>query len=343
MQRDSHTDFHSRSFSSSATVWRFVVLGSLILSTLVFFIALVQTRTSAQGGGFTFALAVDQRNFTGPGTYDTPAYFRGALEAINRLGPTAFLVSPGDVDPPADSKWTIEQYLGADYPWYPGVGNHETETPEDMANLRSYDYDSNGAGVEPDIVNRGPSGCPSTTYSFDYRNVHFAMLNVYCDVSGDNLGDGDITDHLYNWLAADLAATAKPFIFVMGHEPAYPQPDEDNGRLRHSGDSLDAYPEHRDRFWNLLKAEGVLAYITGHTHNYSAVKVNGVWQIDGGHARGNGDTGAPSTFVLIHVNRDTVTFDAYREIFAGDWDYDDIIHHGHIYPSAATYLPFPKG
>jgi predicted phosphodiesterase len=339
---NSHADVPSRSFSPSVAIWRFILLVSLILSVLVPGVGLLQAGTSAQAGGFTCALAVDQRHFTGSEMYDTPAYFRGALEAINRLGPTAFLVSPGDIDPPADSIWTIKKYLDADYLWYPGVGNHETETPDDMAHLRGYDYDANGAGVEPNIVNWGPSGCPNTTYSFDYQNVHFVMLNEYYDVSGDNLGGGDITDHLYSWLATDLAATAKPFIFVMGHEPAYPRPDEDNGRLRHSGDSLDAYPEHRDRFWNLLKSEGGLAYITGHTHNYSTVKVNGVWQIDVGHARGNGDTGAPSTFVLIHVDGDTVTFDAYRQILDGVWDYHDIMHHGHIYPSAAVYLPMRK-
>ena len=44
--------------------------------------------------------------------------------------------------------------------------------------------------------------------------------------------------------------------------------------------------------------------------------------------------------MLIHVNGDSVTFDAYREVFDGVWDYRDIVHHGTIYPPAAVYLPW---
>jgi PKD repeat protein len=99
--------------------------------------------------------------------------------------------------------------------------------------------------------------------------------------------------------------------------------------LRHLGDSLDQYPANRDRFWSLLQNEGVLAYFCGHTHNYSAVNVDGVWQVDAGHARGAGDTGAPSTFVVVHVDGGTVTFDAYRDEHDGTYDYDDITHHTH--------------
>jgi len=170
--------------------------------------------------------------------------------------------------------------------------------------LRSYDY---GA------VNPGPPGCPETTYSFDYQNAHFVVLNEYCDAGGDTATSGDVPDHLYNWLAADLSATDKTHIFVFGHEPAYPQPDADNGRIRHLGDSLDQYPAHRDRFWNLLRDERVVAYICGHTHNYSAAQIDGVWQLDAGHARGRGDTGARSTFILVDVDPSGVTFRAYRD------------------------------
>jgi hypothetical protein len=275
---------------------------------------------------FTFAVTVDERNYAGSG-YDSSNYYRGALEALNARGKGVFMLSPGDIDPPEDSRWTIDQVLGTDYMWYPVVGNHEEETSADMAYLRAYDYDANGAGVEPDLVNTGPSGCPETTYSFDYGNAHFAVINEYCNESGDTVLDGDVSDHVYNWLQADLQATTKEHIFVIGHEPAFPQPDEDNDRLRHHGDSLDKYPARRDRFWHLLKDEGVVAYLIGHTHNYSVVKIDGVWQVDAGHARGAGDTGGPSTFIIVHVNDDEVTLDAYRDIHDGVYDYDDITHN----------------
>lgn len=245
------------------------------------------------------------------------------------------MISPGDIAPPADSYWTITTTLGTDYLWYPVMGNHELPgsgeeaTPgANVAWLRSYDSDPNGVGTPPDIVNPGPPGCPTTTYSLDYQNAHLVILNEYCDASGDTATDGDISDHLYNWLVADLSATSQPLIFVIGHEPAYPQPDADTDRLRHQGDSLDQYPAHRDRFWNLLRDEGVLAYICGHTHNYSAALIYGVWQLDVGHARGAGDTGAPSTFVIIHVDDTTVTYDTYRDKHDGIYDYDDVVYSG---------------
>jgi hypothetical protein len=259
---------------------------------------------------FTFAVTADMRSYSGPG-YDSSQYFRGACEAIASRGKGAFMISPGDMDPTSDVRWTITSTLGTTYTWYPVVGNHElpgagqeSYSGSNMDWLRSYDY---GA------VNPGPSGCPETTYSFDHQNAHFVMLNEYCDSGGDTATSGDVPDHLYNWLVDDLSATGKTHIFVFGHEPAYPQPDADNGRVRHLGDSLDQYPANRDRFWNLLRDERVVAYVCGHTHNYSAVEIDGVWHLDAGHARGKGDTGARSTFIMINVDANGVTFKTYRD------------------------------
>ncbi len=296
-------------FSLSPTPWPQIPVGS-------------ETPPAPGYRPFTFAVTADMRLYSGPGAYDTPQYFRGACEAIaavcsqaHREAECRFMLSPGDVDPPSGVLWTITRTLGTEFLWYPAVGNHEVETPEDMAWLRQYGSAltaPDGAPVRP-----GPPGCPTTTYSFDYENVHFVVLNVYCDAAGDAVTDGDIPDHLYNWLAADLAATDRPHIFVFGHEPAYPQPDADTGRTRHMEDSLNAYPARRDRFWNLLRERGVRAYICGHTHNYSAVQVDGIWQLDAGHARGMGDTGAPSTFILIRVDGPSVVFETYRDFGGG--------------------------
>lgn len=281
----------------------------------------------ASGDSFTFAITADMRQYSGPGFFDVPYFFRGAVEAIADHGQGAFMLSPGDIDPPWDVYWTITQTLGSDYAWYPVVGNHEEETAADMTWLRGYDYGS---------VQTGPSGCPETTYSFDYANAHFAVLNEYCNEAGDNVTDGDIPDHLYNWLVADLAATTKEHIFVVGHEPAYPQPDADNGRLRHETDSLNAHEANRDRFWNLLKSEDVVAYICGHTHNYSLVKVDGVWQMDAGHARGLGDIGARSTFILVHVDGPAVTYETYRDDASGG---AYTLMHAGLLEGWRTFLP----
>jgi hypothetical protein len=282
---------------------------------------------------FAFAVTADMRKYSGP-TYHSTQYFRGATEAIANVGSSAFMVSPGDIDPTIDVVWTITSTLGITYTWYPVVGNHELPDQGDepyiganMDWLRAHDYGT---------VNPGPSGCPETTYSFDYKNSHFVMLNEYCDTGGDTVTDGKIPDHLYNWLITDLDNTDKTHVFVFGHEPAFPQPDADNGRSRHVGDSLDQYPTDRDRFWSLLESKGATAYICGHTHNYSAVKIDNVWQLDVGHARGIGDTGARSTFVIVCVDDASVTFEAHRDDASGG---DYTLMHVGVLTGTHQHLP----
>ena len=272
-------------------------------------VAVMAGASAAAGQDFRFSLSADMRQYSGQGTYDTSDYFRGACEAIDALGGGAFMVTPGDLDPPENVYWTLQTVLGPGYLWYPVVGNHEEETSSDMAWLRAFNLDGD---TLPYIVNLGPSATEETTYSFDYGDAHFVQINEYYDGLSDTGTDGDVVDDLYDWLEADLIATTQPLIFVTGHEPAWPQPDADNGRMRHRGDSLDAHPSHRDRFWSLLREHQVTAYLCGHTHNFSAVNIDGVWQLDVGHARGLGDTGAMSTFVLTDVVGDTVTYEAYR-------------------------------
>ena len=84
----------------------------------------------------------------------------------------------------------------------------------------------------------------------------------------------------------DLAANKKKYTFVFGHEPMIAMPDMDNGRIRHQDDSLNKYQKNSYHFHQLLRRFDVTAYICGHTHNTSVAKINDVWQIDVGHARG---------------------------------------------------------
>jgi hypothetical protein len=304
-----------------------------LVSAAGIFLSLMLGCPSAESQPFRFTVTCDQRYYCGPGTYDTPSYYRGVCETIDNLGSGAFMISPGDIDPCEDVYWTNQQYLGDTYLWYPVVGNHELpgDGHEDyyganMDWLRGYNP---GGDSLPYVVNIGPTHCEETTFSFDYENAHFVVINEYYDGFSDIGADGDVLDSLYDWLADDLAANTKPLIFISGHEPAYPQPDAYNGRERHVGDSLDKYPSRRDRFWELLSSYGVVAYFCGHTHNYSAVRHRGVWQLDAAHARGAGDTGAPSTFFLVDVAGDSlsdVTVTVHRDLHDGDYDYDDLVH-----------------
>lgn len=255
---------------------------------------------------FSFAVTADIRDYTGTNVN----YFRGVCERLFYGGAGDFMISPGDIDPPSKVYNDIQEYIGTDYNWYPVTGNHEAETPDDMNWLRAYNLNGN---LLPGIVNTGPPGGEETTYSFNYGNVHFIILNEYFDNNNDTATNGDIPDQLYTWLVDDLNSNSNPVTFVFGHEPAFPQPDEESGRLRHEADSLNQYTSNRDRFWTALKSSNVTAYYCGHTHNYSKTRIDSVWQIDAGHARGTGDTGSRSTFLMVYVMDDNkVWLSTYR-------------------------------
>lgn len=248
-----------------------------------------------------FSVAVADPNFRFTATADSRdkrANFQNVLEQIMvQVGDEGvFHISCGDIDPLQDNHDDLVNEIGSDIVWFPVVGNHEAETPEDMSWIRAR-YSS-----LPWIVNTGPPGCENTTYSFDYQNVHFVVINEYYDGHNDTATDGNVVDVLYDWLAADLADTSKPAIFVFGHEPAFPF-------NRHVGDSLDQYQSNRDRFWELLEGEPVIAYICGHTHYYTKYQQD-VWQIDLGNAGNtNGDL---FTFLDVSIDESQVRFDIWR-------------------------------
>lgn len=266
--------------------------------------------TATPEARFSFVVTSDMSHYSAPEYINYPNFFAALLGYVEDFGPGDFMISAGDVIPAADARWTIDQVLGTDYLWFPVPGNHDFGWA-DINFLQNYDYDPNGP-AQPNIVNWGPSSCPRTTYSFDYLNAHFIALNVYCDEEAPWGIDGSISDILYEWLLADLTATTKEHIFVVGHEPAYPQPDSRTGLSNHLHESLDQYPQARDRFWAVLQEHHVVAYFCGHTHGYSAIDIGGVWQIDAGQAMGVRAAPSPGTFLIISVAGSRVHLDTYR-------------------------------
>lgn len=94
------------------------------------------------------------------------------------------------------------------------------------------------------------------TYSFDFRDSHFILLNT--DPFGA-VGTVPI-----NWIHGDLAAAADDphmkHIFVMGHKQAFTPPDAA------SEQALDSNPALRDQFWDELNYYGVGYYLVAHAH-----------------------------------------------------------------------------
>lgn len=261
-----------------------------------------------QQHNFSFALSSDMRYFIEP-EYEGEGYTEGGLQFIKTLN-TDFMIVAGDLDPVSGFDQMVEKYIGEEYKWYPVVGNHELpENGKEEVVGANIEYIRN---FEIGEVNSGPEPCSETTYSFDHMSVHFVVLNEYCDVEGDTSTVGNIPELLMSWLKQDLETNDLEQVIVIGHEPAFVFPDEQSFRLRHEDDSLNQFPEQRDMFWDILEEYDVDAYLCGHTHNYSSYEINGVWQIDAGHMRGIGDTGALSTVVLFTVFDDLIEVDTYR-------------------------------
>jgi len=252
-----------------------------------------------------FALGADNRGMPG---------FVTVLQRIKALpgSPVQFLISPGDEDPPATTQQQISEVFGASFPWYPVIGNHEFKY---MPYLRTYFVEHLKSKVKP-----GPAGTTESTYSFDAGAVHIAVVNAYWNGQSESGSDcktqNVVLAEQRAWLAADLKTSTKPWKLVIGHPPAFPQPDKDWNDARHIGESLDRYPAERDAFWKLLDEQRVTAYFCGHTHRYSRFQPPGskVWQFDAGQARGDNKDWKYDTFLLVTGDEKQLKFDTYRNL-----------------------------
>lgn len=269
--------------------------------------------------------------------YQNDSYFYGVCSAIKKLhyniynNNIDFIISCGDNCPPDSVLWTIDQVFDPVVTWYPCMGNHEMESFafQDQINHIIMKLPDINVGFKPSV------------YSFDRGLVHFSVLDVY-----QKNNDADIYDELLDWLEHDLLTTMQSIKIVIGHEPAFVLADQDCGRLQYVDKCLDEHPINRDRFWQLLRDNQVTAYLCGHTHNYSAKLIDGVWQINLGHSRGKMETGAPSTFLIVDVLEhsaegmaQSVMVTVYRDVHDGEYDYDDIIHVFDIGNNAIDLTP----
>jgi len=88
-----------------------------------------------------------------------------------------------------------------------------------------------------------------------------------------------ISQQQFIWLENDLKNISKEHIFVLVHAPLYPLGP-------HEGESLDKYPNVRDRLASLLIQYGVDVVFNGHEHFYASFEYNGIMQATSGGAGG---------------------------------------------------------
>lgn len=239
-------------------------------------------------------------------------------------GTGAFQVLVGDLcDKPGQSPQALrdkfDARFGASALLLTAVGNHDADVAEksDAMSWRRLEFERGRDGrksLRERGFRPGPKGCEDTTFSWDEGNAHFVVLNLYwngrMEPGSDAAGDGDVVPALLSWLDQDLADSRKPFVFVFGHEPAFPL-------ARHVGNSLDAHPANRDAFWSLLSRGGVQAYFCGHIHFYSKLTRLGVRQLCDGHA--GRITGGDRVYLSVQVGASEAEVQVWKAVGEG-WD-----------------------
>ncbi|MBO4620535.1 MAG: metallophosphoesterase [Victivallales bacterium] len=222
---------------------------------------------------------------------------------ILKEGPGDFLVLGGDYDNFPECEKALERLLlkparaeGKPYPCVVLVGNHD---PAGTANqpqanpTRNADQPNIAHIIErnkslPFNLKHGPAsrsirqdyqpdGAKWTTFSFDYQNCHFIVLDVY------PVKMLTVDDALIDWVEQDLQATTQPMVFVFCHQPL---------KFFHGVEALDETPQpislaggdmprgDCERLWKAIKADSrVVAFVCGHTHLYGIVQDGNLWQV----------------------------------------------------------------
>jgi hypothetical protein len=234
-----------------------IVAGAIVIALLLILLPSTSSRNIAipvdSGDNFTFAVIGDTQRFHAG---KKNGGLQRAVEGIGKKK-TVFAVAMGDLTSSCyggskcEKKWKKwKKIVLADIPRvYPVMGNHDqTKREADRVWRRVFNLPVNG-----------PEGYKEITYSFDYGNSHFVVLN-----SGTSHA---VNQEQRDWLEQDLGSNQKENIFVFFHEPAWPTSDK-------IGESLDVHTGERNALWKILDGHGVTAVFSGHEHLYSRRKIN---------------------------------------------------------------------
>ena len=142
----------------------------------------------------------------------------------------------------------------------PTMGNHEDYGIDWQMSLPHY-Y----RALFP-VVSAGDDMLDGHVYSFDYGDVHYAVL----DTQAEELAEwkADWTAHQAEWLARDLAESGARWKVVLCHKPFY----EIDGTMS----------EHGRAWLPICRRYGVQLVLSGHHHIYSREKTGNITMITAG-------------------------------------------------------------
>lgn len=152
-------------------------------------------------------------------------------------------------------------------PAMPLTGNHEMYTPQWKVNELPAIFTA-----QFQLPLNGPGELKEQVYSFDYGNVHFAMLNSQEKEIKQFIPD--MLKKQQDWLEKDLSLTTKPWKVVFLHRPPYHSKSaRDNDKIR-------------EAFVPILDKHQVDVVFSGHEHifarTYPLYAHNRVGQTDQG-------------------------------------------------------------
>lgn len=171
-----------------------------------------------------------------------------------------FIVNTGDMIAKPGHKedwakfWTLSKSVTV--PYFLTVGNHDAN-PKVPFSEKTFKEQVDLPGNE-------------LYYSFVAGNSLFVVLDSFVDDQEQR-----IIGEQFKWLEKVLANSAQKHKFVFLHHPLY----TDLGKGHHAHDSLDRYPENRDRLESLFARYKVDAVFAGHEHYYQRKIVDGIVHI----------------------------------------------------------------
>ncbi|MCX6694572.1 MAG: metallophosphoesterase [Methanomicrobiales archaeon] len=159
---------------------------------------------------------------------------------------------------------------GRGIPLYVARGNHEDGPPGNTTPL----LNAYLATVAFGMPTNGPPGEVKLSYSFAHKGAKFIVIDEY-------IAHNEMKETVnQGWVNGQLTSDTRPFMFVVGHSPAYLVDDDPEDLLY----SLPIHPEERDQFWQSLVRTQIPAYLCGHAHLYARGNVQGVEQVVSGNA-----------------------------------------------------------
>lgn len=175
---------------------------------------------------------------------------RAVQAALNECSDPAFVMHLGDFTENAmcDDWWNMyfeaSESFNPTIPTVGVVGNHETRAVgQKYFNLHFLNPD-NGHGLAPEnpdstMVNQYDMATlkelDNTVYSFDYGDVHFAVLNT----GSDWMKTSYVMDLQQEWLKEDIAKSNKKWNIVLLHIGVYPAQDRGQVTAAHLYELMD--------------------------------------------------------------------------------------------------------